>query len=102
MCAAGETMATQADVIGFDEAGSVTAQEWLQLLHIQASRDPPKELFSLFHKTTTVLCPHHPITTAKPWTMSSETNGRHLGVKPVSPPPIAQLTMISVHPRSSL
>ncbi len=48
-------MASQADVIGFDETGAAAAQEWLQLLHAQANRDPPKELFSLFHKTTTVL-----------------------------------------------
>jgi len=47
-------MAVQADVIGFDEAGAAVARKWLQLLHAQANRDPPKDLFSLFHKTTTV------------------------------------------------
>jgi len=47
-------MAVQADVIGFDEAGAAVAREWLQLLHAQANRDSPKDLFSLFHKTTTV------------------------------------------------
>ena len=48
-------MAEQADVIEFDKAAAAAAQEWLQLLHAQASRDPPKDLFSLFDKTTTVL-----------------------------------------------
>ena len=52
-------MAAQADVVGFDKAGAAAALGWLQLLHAQANRDPPKELFSLFHKTTTVLRPHH-------------------------------------------
>ena len=52
-------MAAQADVIGFDEAGLATAQHWLQLLHAQANKKPPKELFSLFQRTTTVLCPRN-------------------------------------------
>lgn len=47
-------MAVQADVIAFDEAGSSVALEWLHLLHAQAIRDPPKELFSLFQSSTTV------------------------------------------------
>ena len=51
---ASRPMAVQADVIGFDEAGAAEARKWLQLLHAQANRDPPKDLFSLFHKTTTV------------------------------------------------
>ena len=49
-----ESMAVQADVIAFDEAGSSAALEWLQLLHCQAARDPPKELFSLFTSSATV------------------------------------------------
>ena len=50
-------MAAQADVIGFDEAGLAAAQHWLQLLHAQANKDPPKDLFSLFQRSATVLCP---------------------------------------------
>ena len=71
-------MAMHADVIGFDEAGATAAREWLQLLHVQASRDPPKELFSLFHKTTTVICPQHSMTAIKPWTMFTQPTGQPL------------------------
>lgn len=79
-------MAAQADVIGFDESGAAAAQEWLQLLQAQANRDPPKELFSFFHKTTTVLCPHRIMTAMKPWTMSTVTLGRSSESVLVVPP----------------
>ena len=49
-----KSMAVQADVIAFDEAESSAALEWLQQLHAQAARDPPKNLFSLFTSSTTV------------------------------------------------
>ena len=62
-------MAVQADVIPFDEAGAAAAQQWLQLLHAQAIKDPPKDLFSLFHSTTTVMsCSQSLHTAKKPWT----------------------------------
>ena len=49
-----KSMAVQADVIAFDEAGRSAALGWLQQLHAQAARDPPKELFSFFTSSATV------------------------------------------------
>ena len=49
-----KSMAVQADVIAFDEAGSSAALGWLQQLQAQAAKDSPKDLFSLFTRSATV------------------------------------------------